>query len=168
MNDFAKWRKRWSFRIIGALLFLLAFATTIFTASTASRDSPPSGELSVLLVLLAGLFQLGSVVAFSRSGRPDDIHAAASVRRLVRLTSRTQELSVSAVQSIEMNPSAMRASLIDLSARLNFMAQDALASVEDWTAFNEAADRKVAEINDDIGRQATGGLPGEEGRRDSN
>lgn len=131
----------------GAILFVLAFVTTIFTAATASRADPPTGEFSVMLVLLAGAFQLGSVALFSRSGRPDNTHAEASVRRLVTLTQRTQDLSLSAEQAKAMDTATMRNTLTDLSARLNYIAQDTLASVEDWTSFNAAAERKAVEMN---------------------
>lgn len=138
---------RWAHRLGGAILFLLAFGVTIFTAAAASRQDPPSSELSVILVLLAGAFQLGSIALFSRSGRPDGTHAEASVRRLVNLTYRTQDLSVRAERAKSLDAAAMRSSLTDLSARLNYIAEDTLASVEDWTSFNAAADRKVSELN---------------------
>lgn len=131
----------------GAILFLLAFGTTIFTAARASSADPPSSELSVLLVLLAGAFQVGSVALFSRSGRPDDTHAEASVRRLVNLTYRTQALSVSASDAKALDTATMRNILTDLSARLNYIAEDTLASVEDWTSFSSPAERKVEEMS---------------------
>lgn len=146
------WR-RWAQRAGGALLFLLAIGTTVFTAATASREDPPSSELSVLLVLLAGAFQVGSIALFSRSGRPDDTHSEASVRRLVNLTYRTQALSVSAQDAKSMDTATMRSALLDLSARLNYIAEDTLASVEDWTSFNSAAERKVNELNQNARQQ---------------
>lgn len=144
---------RWAQRAGGVLLFLLAIGTTVFTAATASRENPPSSELSVLLVLLAGAFQVGSIALFSRSGRPDDTHSEASVRRLVNLTIRTQALSVSAQEAKSMDAATMRSALLDLSARLNYIAEDTLASVEDWTSFNSAAERKVNELNQNARRQ---------------
>lgn len=122
-------------------------------AATASREDPPSSELSVLLVLLAVAFQLGSIALFSRSGRPDDTHAEASVRRLVNLTYRTQALSVSAQEAKGMDTATMRSTLMDLSARLNYIAEDTLASVEDWTSFNSAAERKVRELSQNVSQQ---------------
>lgn len=103
-----------------------------------------------MLVLLAGAFQLGSIAFFSRSGRPDDTHAGASVRRLVNLTYRTQDLSVKAEQAKNLDTATMRTALTDLSARLNYIAEDTLASVEDWTSFNSAAERKVAEMSKQV------------------
>lgn len=140
------WWGRWWHRVAGSILFLLALGVTIFTASAASRTEPASGELSVSLVLLAGLFQLFSVALFSRSGRPDGVHAGASVRRLVNLTIRTQELSRAAQDAKGQDTAGMRFALTDLSARLNYIAQDTLASVEDWTSFNHSAERKADEI----------------------
>lgn len=144
---------RWAQRAGGVLLFLFALGTTVFTAATASRENPPSSELSVLLVLLAGAFQIGSIALFSRSGRPDDTHSEASVRRLVNLTIRTQALSVSAQEAKSMDAATMRSALLDLSARLNYIAEDTLASVEDWTSFNSAAERKVNELNQNARQQ---------------
>lgn len=69
------------------------------------------------------------------------------MRRLVNLTQRTQDLSLSAEQAKVMDTSTMRNTLTDLSARLNYIAQDTLASVEDWTSFNPAAERKAVEMN---------------------
>jgi len=148
-------RKSWkksAHRVGGIILFLLALSTTIYTAATASREQPPSSEFSVLLVFLAAAFQIGSVALFSRSGRPDDTHSEASVRRLVNLTYRTQALSNSAQEAKGMDVATMRSALLDLSARLNYIAEDTLASVEDWTSFNSAAERKVKELNQDAGQ----------------
>jgi len=131
---------------------LLALSTTIYTAANASREQPPTSEFSVLLVLLAGAFQLGSIALFSRSGRPDDTHSEASVRRLVNLTYRTQALSNSAQEAKGMDVATMRSALLDLSARLNYIAEDTLASVEDWTSFNGAAERKVNEMNQEVNK----------------
>lgn len=142
--------KSWGYRIAGGLLFLLAFATTIFMATTASRDEPPSAEMSGLLALLTGIFQIGSIAMFSRNGRPDDTHSESSVRRLLSLASRTQELSISAQEAKGTDAGTMRSSLVDLSARLNYIARDAFECVEDWIAFNSAAERKVRELNQQV------------------
>jgi len=103
--------------------------------------------MNVVLVVLAGLLQLGSVALFSSSGKPDPSHAQASVRRLVALTIRTQDLSTSAEAAKDLPLNQMRSALTGLSARLNYIAQDTLASVEDWTSFNDSAKAKVEEMD---------------------
>lgn len=75
------------------------------------------------------------------------------MRRLVNLTIRTQALSVSAQEAKSMDAATMRSALLDLSARLNYIAEDTLASVEDWTSFNSAAERKVNELNQNARQQ---------------
>lgn len=51
-----------------------------------------------------------------------------------------------------MDVATMRSALLDLSARLNYIAEDTLASVEDWTSFNGAAERKVNEMNQEVNK----------------
>lgn len=75
------------------------------------------------------------------------------MRRLVNLTYRTQALSVSAQNAKGMDAATMRSTLMDLSARLNYIAEDTLASVEDWTSFNGAAQRKADELNQNARQQ---------------
>lgn len=75
------------------------------------------------------------------------------MRRLVNLTYRTQDLSVSAQSAKSMDTATMRNTLMDLSARLNYIAEDTLASVEDWTSFNGAAERKANELNQNARQQ---------------
>ena len=135
-------------RVLGSLLLLLAFGVIVYTAAASSRTEPPSGELSVALVVLAGILQLGSVAMFAKSGKPDEVHAAAAARRLVNLTIRTQALSRAAEQAKGQDVASMRVALTEMSARLNYIAEDTFASVEDWTSFNHAAQIKVAELDD--------------------
>lgn len=144
----SEWSSRWGHSALGSLLFLLAFGVVAYTAAASSRTEPPSGELSVALVVLAGLFQLGSLAMFTKSGKPHETHASASVRRLVNLTIRTQQLSRAAEQAKGQDTASMRVALTEMSARLNYIAEDTFASVEDWTSFNHAAKTTVAEFND--------------------
>lgn len=145
---------RWKHRVLGGFLLLLAFSVMVYTAAASSRTDPPSGELSVALVVLAGILQFGSVAMFAKSGKPDEVHAAASARRLVNLTIRTQELSRAAEQAKGQDVASMRFALTELSARLNYIAEDTFASVEDWTSFNHAAQTKVAELDDRAASEA--------------
>lgn len=139
---------RWGDRVLGGILFLLAFVVVVYTAAASSRTEPPSGELSVALVVLAALLQFGSVAMFAKSGKPHETHAAASARRLVTLTIRTQQLSRDAEQAKGQDTASMRVALTEMSARLHYIAKDTFASVEDWTSFNNAAKATVAELND--------------------
>lgn len=143
----SRW-SRWRHRVLGSILLLLAFVVVAYTAAASSRTEPPSGELSVALVVVAGILQLGSVAMFAKSGKPDEVHAAASARRLVNLTIRTQDLSRAAEQAKGQDVASMRVALTEMGARLNYIAEDTFASVEDWTAFNHAAQIKVAELDD--------------------
>ena len=152
MRDVERVWSRWWHRVVGTFLFILAFGVTIYAAATSSQPPAtnglaPSSTLNISLVVIAGLIQLGSVAVFSSNGKPNAVHAAASVRRLVSLTSRTQSLSIAAEVAKDQSAVEMRVALTDLSARLNYIAQDTLASVEDWTSFNDAARLKAEDMN---------------------
>lgn len=159
MRKASEWWSRWMHRVLGSILLILAFCVIVYTAGASSRTEPPSGELSVSLVVLTGILQLGSVAMFAKSGKPDEVHAAASARRLVNLTIRTQALSRAAEQAKGQDVASMRVALTEMSARLNYIAEDTFASVEDWTSFNHAAQIKVAELDDRAASEAITDLP---------
>lgn len=147
-------------------LLLAGFTATVVIAAISSADEPPSGVVSALLLILGGLLQLGSAYFFARSGKPDSTHAKASVRRIVDLARRSEDLSRFAEAARTLSPSEMRLALVDISARLNYVAHDAFASVEDWTSFNPDARHKVEELNaqaaDAVARSADDDKKGEQ------
>lgn len=99
------------------------------------------------MVVLSSALNLASLWLFAQNGRADPTHAEASVSGLVRLAYRTEGLSQSAVTARDASAADMRIALTEMSAQLNYIAQDVLASVEDWTSFNDAAERKVRDLN---------------------
>jgi len=139
------WFQYWR-RVVGSVLLLAGVGITVYVAFSASRTEPPSAAESVAFVALAALLQLASVFLFAQNGKPDAVHAGASVSRLVQLTVRSEELSRVAQLSKDKTASEMRVALIEMSAQLRYVAEDALACVDDWTAFNPDAKRKVDEL----------------------
>lgn len=133
--------------LVGSLLFAAGVLIAVNAASRASQPGVESNELSVWMVVLSSVLNLGSVWLFSQNGRPDPTHAAASVRRLVELASRTQRLSVLADEMQSASEVEMREEVVRMSGQLNYLAKDVFGAVEDWTSFNGAAEGKVADLD---------------------
>lgn len=140
------WGRHWR-SVLGAVAFVGGVVVAIVAAVRAADPATGSAEIGVWMVVLSSALNLTSVWLFAQNGRPDPTHAEASVSGLVRLAYRTESLSRAAEAARYASSTDMRVSLTEMSAQLNYVAQDLLASVEDWTSFNAAADRKVKELN---------------------
>lgn len=145
------WAGVWR-RLLGGALVLASFVVTIILAASASSTQTPTQAQSVTFVVLAGVFQLAGAYMFSQNGKPDASHASAAVRRLLRIAIRAKGLSRAASTALAggNSPTESKRILFQISAQLDYVAEDALDSVEDWTTFNPDARRKVDEINREL------------------
>lgn len=149
------WRRHWR-TLLGTVAFAAGVIVAVVAAVRAADPKTESAEIAVWMVVLSSALNLTSIWLFAQNGRPDPTHAEASVSGLVRLAYRAQNLSQAAATARYANSADMRVALTEMSAQLNYVAQDVLASVEDWTSFNAAAERKVEELNN----LAAEGAPG--------
>ena len=144
------WKDHWR-QGAGVLSFAIGFLVTVIIAMGASAKNPPSAAESVAYVVIAALFQGGSVYLFSRSGKPDGVHASAAVRRLVRLAERAGEMRSVALHSArDDTPAESKRKMGIIAAQLEYLAYDGLDSIEDWTSFNADARAKVDEIQKEL------------------
>lgn len=122
------------------VLFLLGFLITIWLAYKASTTKPLSGSQSVVLVLLAGIFQIGGGNMLYRVGRADPGLARAAVRKLYRLAARAKDSRQVAEGAFDGSGSLSEHDALGrLSTDMSWLEEGILESVDDWTEFHANA-----------------------------
>lgn len=124
----------------GSIFLVGSVGTTVLLGVLSGSDRPPSRSTSALLVLVAAVFQLGSVLLFSGIGRADPGLARAAVRRLVRMGLRAEGARVLAEESFDSaSASELRSRMGQLSVDLSWMEEGLLEAVGDWEEFHADA-----------------------------
>lgn len=132
--------RRW----FGSLFLIGSLVTTVFLGVLSGADKQPTRSTSALLVLLAAVFQFGSVVTFSGIGRADPGLARAAVRRLIRMGLRTSGARKLAEESFDgANAPELRSRMGQLSVELSWLEEGLVEAVGDWEEFHADALKKL-------------------------
>jgi hypothetical protein len=124
----------------------VGFAITLALAVWASGDKPPNGSQSALLVILAGLFQLGGATALRLVGRPDPSLARSAVRDLFRISRRAQEARGLAETAVDgASPEDLKMLMGHISVHLSYIEEGMVESLEKWRDFDHDAFRRLDE-----------------------
>lgn len=133
MNPFAVWvvRRRIA---IGVALFALGLGVSVVLAFVASTKTPIDASQSALLVVVAGLLNLGGAWAVSRPpGAPNLTASRTAVRHLAAIAAGAGELAELAEKAFDRrNPGKSREDIGELSWKLSEVKSRLVTNLEDW------------------------------------
>ena len=141
------WRK-YRRSLLGTGLFVVGFAVTIYLAMQTSTTEPPTAAESGLLVVLAAVFQAGSIYVFNGAGRADPSLARTAVRRLIELTARAKAARIHAESTYEAANAAESKRVMGLiSVELSYIEEGIAGAAKDWAEFHPDAIKKLEETD---------------------
>ncbi|RFA11987.1 hypothetical protein B7R21_11680 [Subtercola boreus] len=119
-------------------------------AFAGGSDQPPSGAQSAFLVLVAAVFQGGSIWAFAKKDRAEPEAVKIALRRLLKISTRINSARLMAERgNDEVAARAKADTLGELSTALSFIEEDLVESVEDWSNLHPAVLRAIEEGRND-------------------
>src|SRR5689334_20014062 len=113
-------------RVLAIVLLIGAFGLTVFLGVLSGSQKAPSRSTSALLVVLAGILQIASASQFNAIGRADPALARATVRRLLRMGTRTHQARLLAEECFETsspNAQELRRTMGILSVELSWVEE---------------------------------------------
>lgn len=144
----AIWWRKSRRGLLGAGLFIVGFAITVYFAIATSTTEPPTPGESGLLVVLAAVFQAGSIYVFNGAGRADPSLARTAVRRLIELTARAKAARIHAENTYETASAAESKRVMGLiSVELSYLEEGIAGAAKDWAEFHPDAIKKLEETN---------------------
>jgi hypothetical protein len=120
-------------RRLGASSLVASFAVAGALGLLTTSESPPALSTSALLVVISGVLQLGSYLAFSGVGKVDPTVARSAVRRLAGLASVAHQARVEA-EALEgvVNRSRLDRALGKISVSLSILEDQLYAAIQEW------------------------------------
>lgn len=133
-------------RLVGGLLIVASVAVTIWLGVRSTSKAPPTPSENAVLVILAGVLQIGGGATIAKVGRADPSHARSSVRRLLQIARRTSEARKQVEAAYDEQAHVKSRPLLgQVSVHLSYIEDAAVLAVEDWTEFHRDALRDIVE-----------------------
>ena len=102
--------------------------------------------VSVVLVLAAGLLELGAAWVFDKAGRADPSLVKTAFGHLVLLAAQARRARVDADRAFEAESgTALKASIGKLTVHLSYIEEGIAISAQDWALFHPDATARLAE-----------------------
>lgn len=153
MDSFVAWVLRHRI-VIGVILFTLGLGVSVLLAFLASTKTPIDAAQSALLVVVAGLLNVGGAWAVSRPpGAPNLTASRTAVRHLASIAVGAGELAELAEKAFDRRPAGKaREDIGELSWKLSEVKSRLVINLEDWA-------KAFPDLTEDLTGHAKDGEP---------
>lgn len=136
--------------VLSGALFVVGFAFTIWLGVLTGAKKPPSTSQDVLLIVLAGVFQISGAASLYKVGRADPTLARAAVRRISQMAGNAHAARLIAEEALDCGDYGdIRDSMGKLSVHLSWLEEGLAEAGDDWAEFHAEALRGLRKDNND-------------------